>query len=133
MTQLTPEQITLIIKVVIASILSSTGLFTLIIELIRRHDKKVEKTENTVTKEELDQVRKDLNLLKDCSLAGTRQDLLDLMRHYLNRGYITIEERETLSELMKCYEDLGGDGFIHDLYELVLELPLDKLAVKSGL
>lgn len=46
--------------------------------------------------------------------------------NYISRGYITHKEFNELAELLHIYEELGGDGKIHDLYQKVMMLPAEE-------
>lgn len=50
--------------------------------------------------------------------------LQDDCEYYVSRGYVTHKEFNRLAELLHIYEELGGDGKIHDLYHKVLNLPV---------
>ncbi len=48
--------------------------------------------------------------------------LQDECRSYIKRGYVTSKEFAKTSELLHIYENLGGNGKIHDLWQKVLSL-----------
>lgn len=52
--------------------------------------------------------------------------LQDDCENYISRGYITHKEFNKLAELLHIYEELGGDGKIHDLYQKVMMLPAEE-------
>jgi hypothetical protein len=52
--------------------------------------------------------------------------LQDDCEEYISRGYITHKEFNKLAELLHIYEELGGDGKIHDLYQKVMLLPAEE-------
>lgn len=52
--------------------------------------------------------------------------LQDDCENYIGRGFITHKEFNKLAELLHIYEELGGDGKIHDLYQRVMKLPVEE-------
>lgn len=82
---------------------------------------------------QLDQLN---NQMKDCKHKfenNTEQSvryygtiLQDDCENYISRGYITHKEFNKLAELLHIYEELGGDGKIHDLYQKVMALPAEE-------
>lgn len=57
-------------------------------------------------------------------LSSYRYRLMFLCRQYLERGSMTSEELEQLTEFFKVYSDLGGNGKAKMMYERTLELPI---------
>lgn len=45
-----------------------------------------------------------------------------LLERALERGYTTNNERKKLRKFLSAYESLGGDDYIHDLWERYKEL-----------
>jgi len=89
------------------------GMFGFIEFLIKRHDEK--RNKGFVTK-------KDFVPIEAGILAILQERLESMMTKYLERGEITTTQFKTLETLLKAYENLGGDGFIHTLYEQVKDL-----------
>lgn len=50
--------------------------------------------------------------------------LIQLCKGYLERGHMTPEEFEQLSEFYKLYTDLGGNGQAAEYYEKTKNLPI---------
>lgn len=57
------------------------------------------------------------------SIRHTQRFLLyDAMERALKRGYTTTAEIREIGALFKNYEDLGGNGAIHDMHEKFITL-----------
>ena len=86
----------------------------------------------------LDDLNKDIvELKKDVSdvkviggenRAGIRQTqryrLFKEMTRDIKLGYTTLSRLNEISKLYHSYEKLGGNGEIHDLYEIYIKLPV---------
>ena len=92
---------------IIIAILGSTGLWTLINNIITYF-----KDKKSIEKKAL------LTLLHD--------KLYYLFQHFISKGSITADELENLEYLYKPYSSLGGNGTCKRLYEEVLRLPITK-------
>ncbi len=92
---------------IIIAILGSTGLWTLINNIITYFkDKK--------------------SIEKKALLALLHDKLYYLCQHFISKGSITADELENLEYLYKPYSSLGGNGTCKRLYEEVLRLPITK-------
>ena len=92
---------------IIVAILGSTGLWTLINNIITYiKDKK--------------------SIEKKALLALLHDKMYYLCQHFINKGEITTDELENLEYLYKPYSALGGNGTCKRLYEEVLRLPITK-------
>lgn len=74
----------------------------------------------------LEDIDKDAGIRKRALLTIQRKSILDSCTKYLKRGYIGIEEKETLYEQVESYNELGGNSFIKDLVKKLDSLPLEK-------
>lgn len=74
----------------------------------------------------LDELSEKLDLTCDGDLNILRQSLLKSCEDYISRGYITLEQSESLSDAYEVYHKLGGDSFITDLVKRAQNLPIDK-------
>lgn len=102
---------TAIIVAVIAA-LSSSGVMSLVIYLMQRHDRKKEK--------------EDLNdsALTRMILGLGHDKLLYLTDKYVKRGAITLKEKRNLKFLSGPYFELGGNGDCETGYEACEKLPV---------
>lgn len=100
---------------IIATIIGSSALFSFIQYLITRHDNK--KNDKFVT-------CSDLSPIKQALLAMLQFRLESLMTSRLKEGYILSNTLKNVNNLMSAYEGLGGDDYIHTLYEQIKELPI---------
>jgi hypothetical protein len=84
--------------IAIITAVTSSGFTSLIIYLLQRHDKKVDKeTENDSAQSRM--------------LLGLGHDkILYLTDKYVKRGAITLKEKRNLKFLSTPYFDLGGNG-----------------------
>lgn len=69
-------------------------------------------------------IKFDNNIEQNIKYYGTL--IQDDCEKYIVRGYVTNKEFNKLAELLHIYEDLGGDGKIHDLYQKVMALPAEE-------
>ena len=100
----------LLITIVVA-ILSSNGLFALLQYIIQRRDKATA----FATKQDIVPIQQ--------GLLAVMQDRLEyLMTKYLEDGEITSTQFKSLTTMVNAYEDLGGDDFIHTLYEQIKDI-----------
>ena len=74
----------------------------------------------------LENIDKDAGIRKHALLTIQRKSILDSCTKYLKRGYISIEEKETLYEQVESYNELGGNSFVKDLVKKLDSLPLEK-------
>lgn len=92
--------------VVIATMLSSAGLFGLLQFLISRHDKK---------KDGLCEIKRDLKALKTgqntCNLRVTRMELVDLLRN-------DPDNKDAILQVAEFYFiELDGNAYAHAMFE----------------
>lgn len=100
-----------IIVAIIAAV-SSSGVMSLVIYLLQRHDKKKEKEAEA----ESAQTR---------MLFGLGHDkILYLTDKYVKRGSITLKEKRNLEYLAAPYFDLGGNGDCKIGYDACQKLPV---------
>lgn len=102
---------TTIIVAIIAA-LTSSGVSSIIIYLMQRHDKKRDKeAENDSAQSKM--------------LLGLGHDkLLYLTDKYVKRGAITIKEKRNLKFLVQPYFELGGNGDCEIGYDACSKLPI---------
>lgn len=78
--------------------------------LITRRDAKQDKEKEYATKGDIAPIK--------AALLAMMQDRLErVMTKYLKEGAISTNQFKTLETMLSAYEELGGDGFIHELYE----------------
>lgn len=124
-----------IIVTVVAAVLGSGGLFTLIQFLVNRHDKKhdavleLQKAMNelkaTVEKlqESIDENNQEMQLQSETLQATAQDRIIYLSKKYIEQGYISIEDHATLSKIANAYFALKGNGRAKEYYEEVNKLP----------
>lgn len=74
----------------------------------------------------LEDIDKDAGIRKRALLTIQRKSILESCTKYIKRGYISIEEKETLYEQVESYNELGGNSFVKDLVKKLDSLPLEK-------
>ena len=100
-----------VVITICVAILSSNGLFALIQYMIQKKDK----ANTFATKQDIVPIQH--------GLLAVMQDRLEyLMTKYLDDGEITSTQFKSLTTMVNAYEDLGGDDFIHTLYEQVKDI-----------
>ena len=72
------------------------------------------------------------DLRQNALLALQRKSLLDSYEHYITKGYITLEEKETLVKQFNSYSELGGNSFVEELIKEIKELPLKSTIVSKN-
>lgn len=92
-----------IMVAIVVSALSSTGLFSFLQFLITRR-----------------------GALTKAVQAILRDRMLILSEDYLQRGEITLHERDNYTSLYDAYKGVKGNTFVDDLYKEVMDLPLKK-------
>ena len=92
-----------IMTAIVVSALSSTGLFSFLQFLLTRR-----------------------GALTKAVQAILRDRMLILSEEYLQRGYITLHERDNYTSLYDAYKGVKGNTFVDDLYKEVMDLPLKK-------
>lgn len=73
-------------------------------------------------KEEKEEKEKKANRLGTRCLL--RQQIKDYHDKYIDRGFITPHGYENLTEMIKAYEDLGGNGKVHKMAQELMALPI---------
>jgi len=100
------------IIIAIISGLSSSGVMSLVIYLLQRHDKRKEKAEEN-------------NSAQSRMLLGLGHDkILHLTDKCVRRGSITLKEKRNLEFLAAPYFDLGGNGDCRIGYDACQKLPV---------
>ena len=92
-----------IMVAIVVSALSSTGLFSFLQFLMTRR-----------------------GALTKAVQAILRDRMLILSEDYLQRGEITLHERDNYTSLYDAYKGVKGNTFVDDLYKEVMDLPLKK-------
>jgi len=101
-------------------------------EILEAHTIKLDKIDDSLDnisdeiKESSEYAREADTLIKSALCSMQRQSLLNECEKYLKRGFATIEQKETLSGQYESYHNLGGNSFITNIYEQVMELPVTK-------
>ena len=86
------------------AVIGSQALFSFVQFLIIRHDSKRSAADTAI-------------------LAILRDRLLHLCNKFLEAGAIDIYEEESFSKLYEAYTNLGGNSFIKELRDKVVNLP----------
>lgn len=71
-------------------------------------------------------VQENDNVTRRALLTMQRNSLLRSCEDFIGRGFATINEKETISSQYESYHELGGDSFVTDLVNQVIDLPLKK-------
>ncbi|MBK0348714.1 hypothetical protein JDW15_08805 [Aerococcaceae bacterium zg-ZJ1578] len=100
------------------------GSFSFMGWAIRRLTKIYEKHLNE-KREQVVKESEEQELLKQGVLAILRCEINKLCYEVRDRGYITVEEKRDLDDMMKAYTALGGNGRTHIMYEQIEKLPIN--------
>lgn len=100
------------IVIALITALTSSGVMSLVIYLLQRHDKKVERE----TANDTAQSRMLLGLAHD--------KILHITDKFVRRGSITLKEKRNLDFLYAPYAELGGNGDCKIGYEACQTLPV---------
>ena len=107
---MSPEVHTIFVAVI--SALTSSGVMSLVIYLIQRHDRKKEKEDS-------------LHSSQSRMLLGLGHDkIMYLTDKYVRRGGITLKEKRNLKFLYEPYADLGGNGDVKIGFDACETLPV---------
>lgn len=137
-----------LIATIVGSILASSGLWAVIQTLINKKtgkEKALEEIKSQLAELKRDNIealeyRKSRELLEEKRLAAQkaeqeamitaqrdliRERLLDAYNRCTSKGYFSRAERETYEALFECYTQppYNGNGVIHDLWNIMRELP----------
>ena len=93
-------------------------LVGILIERIRTLKKEREETKIAHEKEN--------DTIKTAIKAMLLNNLKTSHEFYCKRGYCSLSNKEEVTELYKCYADLGGNGLGTHLYEDIIVLPSQK-------
>ena len=98
-----------------------TDMNTKIDNLSKNLNEKVDKLSNKI-----DVVQENDNVTRRALLTMQRNSLLRSCEDFIGRGFATMNEKETISSQYESYHELGGDSFVTDLVNQVIDLPLKK-------
>ncbi len=97
---------------IVVSVFASSGFWALLTAVY---------TNRAARKKEADD---DIDVIKKALLSVLYDKIYERSMRLLRVGQTTVEDRENVHQMLKPYEQLGGDGLIHDLVDRVDELPL---------
>lgn len=122
-----------LIATIVGSILASSGLWAVIQTLINKKtgkEKLLEDIKAQVSELKRDNIeaKKNQDAMLNAQRDLIRERLLDAYYRCTTRGYFSREERETYEALFECYTQppYNGNGVIHDLWDIMRELPWKK-------
>lgn len=67
-----------------------------------------------------------LKKLEEANLAMLHDSIYEKCSHYIEQGYISVDDLDNLEYLFSGYSGLGGNGTGETLYNKVKELPIKK-------
>ena len=109
------------IKSAFQSFIGYKEIKTDIIEM-KEQVKKIETTLNTHLVNDKDKL--------EAQMFNLKESLMRSFHFYIDRGYITLEERNTLQDVYKSYRKFNGNGVFQEFWEeKILKLP-DKPPIK---
>lgn len=89
------------------------------------HQSRYDTMEKYVTKisGQLDSLGENQVLMKAASIATLRKDLTDIYNEAVAKGYVEEYDRKDFIEMYQVYNALGGNCYVHELHEKILEMP----------
>ena len=110
------------------------GLVAFTKEVTKRLD--VQEQQMEVLKAEIKELNAQIKLITYGGMALLRDRIVQACRTFLERGSITLDARNNISEMYKWYAELGGNSTGEYYYKKMMELPVDDtpsvLGVDSG-
>lgn len=70
-------------------------------------------------------------LLKDATIASTRNFLTEIYNRAVERGYIGDWDRENFERMYKVYSDMGGNSYIHACHDKIIDMPSVPVSAKK--
>ena len=71
----------------------------------------------------------------DALISAQKVLMIDRVRYlggkHLEEGYISLEDKETLSEMYSAYKNLGGNGHLKTVMDEVSRLPVHEKGVEK--
>lgn len=77
------------------------------------------------TKNQNESQNKDMELIKNATLASTRNTLTYLSRKAREKGSVTSNDRENYDKMYQAYTALGGNSYVHRLYDEYMMMEVD--------
>lgn len=104
-----------IILTLAVALLGSTGLSTVILACLNRHWQKKDKAKQGDPR-------------IDALVTAQKVTMIDRVRwlggHYIDNGYITLDDKENLKDMHEAYKALGGNGHLDTVIAEVEKLPV---------
>lgn len=76
--------------------------------------------------------RNEQRLMKEATIASTRNDLTAIYNNAIEKGFIGDYDRENFEKMYKVYSDLGGNSYIHEVHDQILKMPSRTAANKHN-
>ena len=67
--------------------------------------------------EDFKKIAEKINLSNQADVCGLRNDILNIYMSHKYDKCLSLKEKESLSEMYNIYTALGGNSFVHDIYE----------------
>lgn len=99
------------------------GLVAFTKEVTKRLD--VQEQQMEVLKAEIKELNAQIKLITYGGMALLRDRIVQACRIFLERGSITLDARNNISEMYKWYAELGGNSTGEYYYKKMMELPVD--------
>lgn len=74
--------------------------------------------------------RNEQRIMKEATMASTRNDLTAIYNTAIEKGYIGDYDRENFEKMYKVYTELGGNSYIHEVHDQILKMPSKAAANK---
>lgn len=64
-------------------------------------------------------------IYKEAHLVEIRDEIIKIYYEFINKGYIPMYDKENLVKRYELYEKLGGNSFVHDIFNDLMALPTE--------
>ena len=109
----------------IQTLISSMAYATQQIEVVREEYRAIKRA-NAKYDEQIKEIVDSIRLIKTNSLVTTKERLTRIFQKAQEKGSVHAHTKECVAEIMKSYEELGGNSYVHSEYQKFMALPTEK-------
>lgn len=91
-------------------------------KLYERLDVELHKLENEV-EQFIENDKASKKIYREAHLVEIREEIIQIYNKFSEQHYIPIYEKENLIKRYEVYEKLGGNSFVHDIFNDLMALP----------
>lgn len=94
--------------------------------------KNIMEADNKEIQQKLSEINSNMEKITNSDLILLKDRIIQLCRHAVNKGEITVSVRENVTEMYKCYQNMGGNGTGKIIYEQAMKLRISDLDSNGG-